>query len=517
MAAPDWTIIKGHYVYPAPLPQSVVKHVTGAKELTLKKTRVVVAPLTVPAYRDIRAAGMACPSPVQHDGWQPEGQFTPMTHQYKTVSNILLHNRSFVLDDPGTGKTFSAMWAIQAWFQYYNVRRVLIVAPLSIIHGVWLDALFFHTDWAVADLTRKTRDKRLRLAHDKRYNVILANPQVLHNLVGELPDVDAIVVDECTAFKAHSSRQTKALNNVIKAQDDPELVMMTGTPAPQGPTDAYRLIKFVNPRAERLTFRAWRDMTMVQVSEFTWVPRKTADQTLIDWLSPGVRTSREQALDLPKLRTYERLYEITPAQLKAVKEMREEAMAEVDGARISAANAAVAASKALQVLTGTIKVSEADDTKKEYYEIDASTWFDAVDEIVNERHDPVLVFVPFKMAAKALAKKLGCPVVTGDVSQEKRREIYRQVNEKTIPAVVAVAQTMSHGLTLTGSNCVLWALPPLGAEQYNQANARVYRNGQSKPVDIIHLVGHPFVQALFKRTDERVKLQQVVLDALSEI
>jgi SNF2 family DNA or RNA helicase len=439
-----------------------------------------------------------------------------MKHQVKTVGSILAHRKSFVLDDPGTGKTNAAIWAMQGWFEHKEVRRVLIVAPLSIVHGVWKASLFFHTDWAVADLTKKTRDVRLRLANDKRYQVIISNPQVLHNLIDQLPDVDAIIVDECTAFKSHGSRQTKALQKIVDTQDNPYLVMMTGTPAPQGPEDAYRLIKFVNPRAEKLTFRAWRDMTMVQITEFKWIPKKTAQQTLIDWLQPGTRTSREQALDLPPLRTYERHYELTRDQVKAIKQMRDDALAMVNGEEISAANAAVAASKALQILTGYVKVaSGVDETRT--VELDASSWFDAIEEIVHERHEPVLIFVPYRAAAHQLGAHLKCPVVTGNVPQEQRQEIYRQINEQKVEAVVAVAQTMSHGLTLTGSNCVLWALPPIGAEQYQQGNARVYRNGQSKPVDIIHLIGHNFVQALFARTDERVKLQQAVLDALALI
>jgi len=510
-----WTILKGHYVH-RDLPDEVLAQLRGVRRVDANGKRFIVGKVSLPVYQSIRRAGMPCPSPIELPTWKPVGTFTPMAHQIKTVGSILAHPRSFVLDDPGTGKTHSAIWAMQAWFEAKEVRRVLIVAPLSIVHGVWLSALFFHTDWAVADLTKKTREIRLRLANDKRFEVLIANPQILHNLIGHLPDVDAIVVDECTAFKAHSSRQTKALQKLVDTQDNPYLVMMTGTPAPQGPTDAYRLIKFVNPRAERLTFRAWRDMTMVQLTEFKWLARGDADQTLIEWLQPGTRTSREQALDLPPLRTYERGYELTKDQVKAIKQMRDEAMAEINDETISAANAAVAASKALQILTGNVRTVDKNDQQKTI-KIDASTWFEAIQEIIDERHDPVLVFVPFKAAAYQLAEHLKCPVITGDVPQSERQDIYRSINERTVPAVVAVAQTMSHGLTLTGSNCVLWALPPVGAEQYQQGNARVYRNGQSKPVDIIHLVGHNFVQALFKRTDERVKLQQAVLDALSLI
>ena len=511
-----WTVKKGWYIHGADLPDTVKDKLEGHRLIPYTGGKAVCAPTTVANYRHLLACGMQAPSPVDDPAWQYTGTFKPMSHQVKTVRSILRHRRSFVLDDPGTGKTNSAIWAIQAMMERGGVRRVLIVAPLSIVDGVWRDALFIHTDWRVADLTRKSRAARMTLANDLRYNVLLVNPQTLHSVADMLPDVDMVVVDECTAFKAPSSRQTKALAAVV-ARYTPQLVMMTGTPAPQGPVDAFRLIKFVNPRATRLTLRAWRDMTEVRISEFKWVPRKDADQTLTKWLQPGTRTSREQALDLPPLQTYERRYALTKEQTKAIKQMREEAIATLESGTISAANAAVAASKALQILTGHVKVVDPDNDKVEHYTLDASTWFEAIAEVVDERHDPVLIFVPFRAAAARLGEHLKCPVVSGGTPSEVRREIYRQINTKQVRAVVAVAQTMSHGLTLTGANCVLWALPPAGAEQYQQANARVYRNGQTTPVDIIHLVGHNFVQHLFTRTNERVKLQQVVLDALSEI
>jgi len=510
-----WQINKGWYVRGGSLPADDAALLQGLRTAPYKDDVVTLVPATIINYRLLLQLGMPCPSPIDDPAWQFVGAFKPMSHQRKTVTSILSHHRSFVLDDPGTGKTHSAIWAIQALFERSDTQRVLIVAPLSIIDGVWRDALFFHTDWAVADLTRKTRDQRMALAQDLRYRVLLVNPQTLHSITNCLPDVHVVIVDECTNFKAHSSRQTKALDTIVKDYN-PMLVMMTGTPAPQGPADAYRLIKFVNPRALRLTYRAWRDMTEVRVTEFKWLPRSDADKTLSEWLQPGTRTSREQALDLPPLRTYVRRYTLTEPQIKAVKQMREEAYAETDNGGISAANAAVAASKALQILTGEVR-SEDREGNANLVKIDASTWYEAVAEIVDERHEPVLIFVPFRAAAARLGAHLKCPVVSGTTPSEERRSIYRQINDKKIKACVAVAQTMSHGLTLTGANCVLWALPPVGAEQYHQANARVYRNGQSNPVDIIHLVGHNFVQALFTRTDERVKLQQAVLDALAEI
>ncbi len=505
---------KGHYVYGGELPDSLSMLPT---QVAKKDGRVIghVMPASIINYWQLRTLKIDVPAPTEDPTWRWLGQFKPMRHQRKTVASMLSHQRSFVLDDPGTGKTLSAIWGIDAMHKLSNVRRVLIVAPKSVVFGVWANELFIHTDWRVGNLCGRTRQRRLEMAKDQRYEVLLINPESLHS-VSELLDVDAVVVDEFTAFKSVSSRRSKALAAMLKKLN-PWTVLMSGTPAPQGPEDAYHPIKLVNPRAQRMTKRLWKDMTEIRVSEFTWIPRSSAEKTLTEWLQPGTRTSREEAIDLPTLQTLTRRCELTKAQSNAIRALKEESQAELKDGTITAANAAVATSKMLQILTGSVRMF--DDRKQEdvEFKVDASPWFEAVEEIVNERHDPVLIFVPFRAAATALGKYLDCDVVMGGTPDEERQQIYSKIQTGEVKAVVAVAATMSHGLTLTGSNCVLWALPPTGAEQYQQSNARVYRKGQTKPVDIIHLVAHDFVQALFTRTDKRVKLQQAVLDALATI
>ena len=508
-----WKLHKGHYIWSGQLPDSVLQTV---KLDEAKKDGQVIGyacQANVMTFRALRELGMTVPSPTADPQWQWLGQHKPMRHQRKTVASMIAHQRSFVLDDPGTGKTLAALWGLDAMRRAGNVKRCLIIAPLSIVHGVWWDELFLTTQWRCADLTKRSRDRRLQMVKDSRNEVLLINPESLTS-ISDIIDVDAVIVDEFTAFKSPSAQRSKALKSLLD-RNKPWTVLMSGTPAPQGPADAYFPIKMVNPKAARMTKRLWQDMTEIRISEFTWVPKKDAQDTLTKWLQPGTRTSRDEALDLPTLQTLERRYPLTKAQDKAIKQMKEEAAADTDEGTITAANAAVAASKMLQILTGHVRMVDPKTEEQISFNLDAKTWFEAIEEIIDERHRPVLIFVPFRAAARAVGEHLGCPVVMGDTPRDDRAQIYRDINEGNVKAVVAVAATMSHGLTLTGSNCVLWALPPTSAEQYQQANARVYRKGQSKPVDIIHLVGHSFVQALFARTDKRVKLQQAVLDALA--
>ena len=80
------------------------------------------------------------PSPiVKRYDWP--GRFKPMEHQVETASFLTLHRKAFVFSEPGTGKTLSALWAADYLMQRKEVRRCLILCPLSIMQSAWMQDL----------------------------------------------------------------------------------------------------------------------------------------------------------------------------------------------------------------------------------------------------------------------------------------------------------------------------------------------------------------------------------------
>ena len=74
------------------------------------------------------------PSPITRRYNWP-GRYKPMEHQSETSSFLTLNKRAFVFNDPGTGKTLSALWAADYLMSRGLVRRCLILCPLSIMHS----------------------------------------------------------------------------------------------------------------------------------------------------------------------------------------------------------------------------------------------------------------------------------------------------------------------------------------------------------------------------------------------
>src|SRR5574337_120466 len=62
---------------------------------------------------------------------------TPFNHQKVTVAFVIKHKRAMILNDMGTGKTLSALWACDILMLARKIRRVLVICPLSSMRAVW--------------------------------------------------------------------------------------------------------------------------------------------------------------------------------------------------------------------------------------------------------------------------------------------------------------------------------------------------------------------------------------------
>ena len=122
---------------------------------------------------------------------------------------------------------------------------------------------------------------------------------------------------------------------------------------------------------------------------------------------------------------------------------------------------------------------------------------DALLEVLEEADGKVLVFVEYIHAVEALHTRLndrrGSAVRLSPASTTvtERNRIFSQFQSDPAGPRVLVAhpRCMSHGLTLTEANTVVWFIPTTSLETYEQANGRITRPGQTKKTLIVHLCG----------------------------
>lgn len=452
------------------------------------------------------------PSPIlAHYDWP--GIYPPFEHQRTTASFLTMNKRAFCFNEQGTGKTSSVIWAADYLMNLGKIRRVLVLCPLSIMASAWEADLFkfaMHRTCAIAH--SYTKDKRIAAVRSGA-EFVICNYDGLDVIKDEIKqsDFDLIVVDEANAYKNVSTKRWKTLNTIIKVNS--WVWMLTGTPASQSPVDAYGLAKIVNPDGVPRFLGTFRDQVMTKITQFKWVPKKSAERVVHEALQPAIRFTKEQCLDLPEMTYTTREVPLSPQQQKFYTTLKNHMAATAAGEEITTVNAAANLNKLLQLSAGAVYADTG-----EVVAFDAKGRMEALLEVIEEASHKVIVFAPFRHAIEIIAEQLKlngvtCEVVHGDVSANKRTDIFSRFQNTSTPHVLVIQpQAAAHGVTLHAANVVVWWGPITSTETYLQANARVHRAGQRNPCTVVHIQGSPVEKHIYNMLSEKVDVHTRLVD-----
>ena len=494
-------------------PQKVTTVIPKSKELDDNK---VVVHWGLDEVQVLRNLNIKVPSPIT-GRYEWTGKHKPFDHQKDTASFLTLHQRAFCFNEQGTGKTASAIWAADFLMKQGKIRRALVICPLSIMDSAWRNDLFtfaMHRSVSVAYGSAKKRSEIIQSGSD--FVVInYDGVEIVQDVIAN-GGFDLIIVDEATHYKNPQTKRWKTLNALLKPNT--WLWMMTGTPAAQSPLDAYGLAKLVNPKAVPKFFSGFRDQVMFKVTQFRWLPKETATETVYNALQPAIRFTKAQCLDLPEMTYVKREVEMTRQQLKYYEELRKKMAIVAAEETITSANAAVNMNKLLQLSSGALYTDNG-----EAVEFDIKHRYKVLKEVIDETSNKALIFVPFKHVIDILTEKLQkdgvtVGVIRGDVPAPKRTEIFKRFQEQADPEVLVIQpQSAAHGVTLTAADTVVWWGPTSSLETYAQANARVHRSGQRHPCTVIQLQGSPVERHIYKLLDNRIDVHTKMIDLYKEI
>lgn len=460
------------------------------------------------------------PMPIHYDWPKVSGRYDPFAAQRDTASFLTMNSRAFCLNGMGTGKTNSALWAYDYLRRTKQVKKVLVVCPLSTMERTWADSVFNTFSHLDAVVLHGTRDRRIKLLKQD-VDVYIINIDGLASIKTELakrPDIDLIVVDELALARNSGTDRWKILNEICNKQTTRRVWGMTGSPTPNAPTDAWAQCKLVTPDNPNVPkyFSTFRDKVMRQLTQFKWAARPDANDTIYQMMQPAIRFSLDDCTDLPEQTFITREVELTPEQKKAYKDMLSKLATDYQGGQILAVNEAVKANKLIQIACGV-----AYGTGGEEIVIPSKPRLDVVKEIIEESEGKVIVFVPLTGALESVAselrKEFTVETVHGGTSKNERDRIFGEFQRNDEPRVlVANAAAMSHGLTLTAATTIVWYAPVHSNETYEQACARVRRPGQTKTTVIVHIAGTDVERRVYKRLQEKQSMQGLLLEMMKE-
>jgi SNF2 family DNA or RNA helicase len=507
----------GQLVMHVDRPEVILNAIPGGRIAPVNGNRFVVVPHTADVVKVLRNLGLDPPL-IDLDSFHYTGRHQPFKHQIYSTKFLVTHKRAFNLSDMGTGKTKSALWAAEYLMQQGFIKRIIIACPLSVV-SVWEEEAWNTVPHRSISRLLGARERRLDLMK-KGAEICVINHDGLTTIEDAIgrANFDLLIVDEASAYRNASTRRYKRLKRLTvgvtgEFRPIPWLWLMTGTPTPKAPTDAYGLIKLVNPGSFLSGFGVFKEITMMKVADYKWIPRPIAKEYVFQHLQPAIRFKKSDCLDLPPVTHVNRNAELTEQQQKAYKLMKARmVMEQHDGERITAANAAVKLLKLLQICCGVIK-----DNAGKHYQLECNKRLDVLDETIQEAGGKAIVFIPFlgvmSMVERDLQKRgYKTGLVNGEVGFTARTKIFDDFQRGDTDVLIAHPRTAAHGLNLTASSTIIWYAPIFSAEQYLQANNRIDRPGQTQHMTIAHIIATPMEAGLYRALWGQVSMQQAILE-----
>jgi superfamily II DNA or RNA helicase len=462
-------------------------------------------------YKDV-------PSPIERKYKWP-GRYKPMAHQKTTAGFLTMHRRAFCFNDPGTAKTMSALWAADYLMARGEVRRVLIICPLSIMQSAWMGDInnsVIHRSAIVAHHAQASR--RADMVRGD-YEFVIINYDGLNLVADDIIEdgrFDLVIVDEANAYALPTTKRWKTLAKILRP--DTFLWMMTGTPAAQSPVNAYGLAKLVNPSGVPQYLTAWRDKVMNKITMFKWAPKPDARDKVFEVLQPAIRFSKKDCLDLPPVLKTTREVPLTAMQQKYYDKIKNDMLVMAAGQVISAVNKAAVVNKLLQISCGGVYSEDG-----EVVTFDASPRMKLLLEILEETDRKVIIFATYRSSIDLITEYLSkvgynVGVIHGGVPASRRGELINQFQNTPTPQVMIMqAQATAHGITLTAADTVVFFGPQMSVELYTQAIARADRKGQtSDKVTVVHIESSPIEKKMFKAMDARVNDHTLLTEMFDE-
>jgi len=506
-------------------PQAIEKFLPGMVEQVDWRNHNIAVEHNLSSTKILRNIGMKVPSPIRYRYNWP-GRYPPFAHQIDTSEFLTLTRRGFVLSEMGTAKTASVLWAADYLMNEGEVDKCIIVGPLSTLERVWRDEVFNFIMHRKAVVLHGDAKKRRRLLEsDADFYII--NYEGLDILLPDLQkrdDINLMVVDEAAAYRNGQTTRYSILQQTVRPKQ--RLWLLTGTPCPNAPTDAWALARLVDRAKVPTYFTTWKRETMQQVSTYKWIPRVGSHERVFDVLQPAVRFRKKDCLDLPPVTFESRTCGLTPEQLTAYGKMRQFMVAQASGHRIDAVNAADQIGKLRQILCGVVK----DTATGEYVVLPHQPRARVMMECIEQASAKVIVVIPFKGITQALYDTVvtgikkpnigpySCDIVNGDVSPTKRNEIWRRFKHEKEPHVVLChPQVMAHGLTLTEADMMVFYAPIYSNEQSQQVMERINRPGQKRNMTIIRIGGMPLEWEIYKHVEAKRKWQDTILDLYKQV
>ena len=461
----------------------------------------------------------------------------PYAHQLKALEMSWNKEVFAYFMEMGTGKSKVLLDNVAMLFDKGKINSVLIVAPKGVYKN-WYDSeipehLPKHIDRNVvlwkALITKEQKSKldSLFVQDFTKLQILLMNVEALStskglNFARQFLNVKKVLfaVDESTTIKNPGAKRTKNILGLSKLGKYRRI--LTGSPVTKSPLDLYTQCFFLDPflldHASYYSFRT--RYALMRTANFNGrsvqivVGYHNLAELSKKLESFSYRVLKDDCLDLPPKTYMKRVIQLTPEQKKVYQQMKQMALAELNGKMVTTMNVITQLMRLQQITCGHFKAD--DDSIQNIKSNRITELMDVLEEVEGKaiiwahwRHD-------IDTIVESIEDKYPGSVVTyyGDTSTEDRQKAIKKIQdpESKVRFLVGTPQTGGYGITLTGASTMIYYSNGYDLEKRQQSEARIDRIGQKKPMTYIDILAEDTIdEKIVKSLRKKVNIATEIM------
>lgn len=440
--------------------------------------------------------------------------FIPHDYQKYSIDKIIENKKYGLFLDMGLGKTVSTLTAFND-LQLLDTEKMLVIAPLNVAKDTWADEIdkWEHLNHLKVSKILGTPKQRIA-AIQKEADIYITNKEntkwLCEYFKNEWP-FDMVVIDELSTFKNPSSQRFKAIKKKLPLIK--RFVGLTGTPSPNSLLDLWAQVYLLD-RGKRLetTFSRYREKYFKathQVSDhvYNWELREGSEEAIykqIDDICLSMKA--KDYLTMPERIDNKQTVSLSIKERKYYDELEKYYIleSEEDGTIVAQSGASLS-QKLLQLSNGAVYTDDEDVRHIHNRKLDK------LEEIIEEAQgQPILVFYNFKHDKDRLLERFK-EAITLDTEDYKDKW-----NSGKVKILLAHPASAGHGLNLQqGGHIIVWFGLTWSLELYQQANARLYRQGQKHTTIIHHIMTENTIdQRVYEALQNKELTQEELMKAI---
>ena len=460
----------------------------------------------------------------------------PYKHQLTALEKSWNRETYAYFMEMGTGKTKVLIDNASMLYDKGKINGVLVIAPKGVI-GTWYNQelpthLPNHIEnvtilWQ-SNITKKQRENLESLFEvEESLHILIMNVEALSTTKGVefakkfLSCHETLMaIDESTTIKNPKAKRTK---NIIKASEMAKYRrIMTGSPVTKNPLDLYSQCEFLNPYLLDFTsYYAFRNRYAqmktinVQGRSIQVVDKFQNLAELSDTLKNfSYRVLKEDCLDLPDKIYMKRQINLTPDQYKLYDQMKKEALAILNGKKVTTVNALTQLMRLHQITCGHFT---ADDGTTQPIK---NNRIDELMDVLEEIEGKAIIWAHYQYDIKSIIKEIVKVHGPGSIvdyygltpQDERQKNIKKFQDDPRCRFIVGTPSTGGYGITLTAANTVIYYSNGYDLEKRLQSEDRAHRIGQKKSVTYVDINAENTVdEKIVKSLRKKINIASEVL------